>query len=56
MIGHDTTATTIGMAIYNMALNKNVEAKVLQEIKSFGRSKNLAAQDLEKVGIYYHLL
>ena len=34
--GHDTTATTIGMAMYRLAKDPSIEKKVLEEIDAFG--------------------
>ncbi|MEW5298011.1 MAG: hypothetical protein WDW38_003697 [Sanguina aurantia] len=48
LAGYETTANTLAFVIYLLAANPGAEARLLQEVDAFGRSKAITTSDLEK--------
>jgi cytochrome P450 len=46
--GHDTTSFMITSALYHLSTNPGPKARMLQEIDTFGRDKEILFDDLEK--------
>ena len=49
LAGHETTATTLAFAIYEVARNKDIEEELIKEVDKFGRNRDLTEQDLDEV-------
>jgi YD repeat-containing protein len=49
LAGYETTANTLSFCIYNIALDPEVQRRLLQEVDQFGRDRRVTYQDLDKV-------
>lgn len=45
---HETTANALSFTVYLLSLNKDKEAKMMEEIARFGRDKKPRYEDLEQ--------
>lgn len=46
---YETTANTLAFTIYLLAVNPEVEARLIAEVDAFGRTNAITTADLDKV-------
>ena len=49
--GYETTAVALAYCLYCLALHPGAQGRLVQEVDAFGRGRDVAARDMDQVGL-----